>query len=354
VQASTRWPLRLAAGLLLNLPLVPGHQNPSRAESNQGQAASPAPAPINLATTHWQLIEIQSMDDAIGSRRPEHPRLYTLELGADGRASLRLNCNRAMGSWTAMPAGDGSSGRFRFSPLAMTRALCPPPSLDSELGRKLALVRGYRLVGDRLALSLFADGGILIWQRLEGGPRNWRVTAQTAALRRVPAATGSVAARYPAGTLLDNLGCGKGPAGLWCDVQRLGGGPRGYLLRNELEAAISPDGSVHYGEDNSALRAGQGDFDASGELPCRLGADQPLGRCAFQVARAGGGYATVVISLPGGRERTVYFRMGQAIGNAVSQADPTGPFQASREGDLTRLRIGDERYEIPDAVVLGG
>ncbi|EDY38948.1 conserved domain protein [Cyanobium sp. PCC 7001] len=325
-----------------------------------GQPPAPAqePGPINLATTHWQLLEIQSMDDAIGSRRPENPRLYTLELGADGRASLRLNCNRATGTWTAMPAGDGSSGSFRFSPLAMTRALCPPPSLDSELGRDLALVRGYRLLGDRLALSLFGDGGILVWQRLEGGPRNWRVTAQTGALRRVPSATGSVAARYPAGTLLDNLGCGKGPAGLWCDVQRLGGGPRGYLLGNDLEAAISPDGTVHYGEDDSALRAGQGDFDASGELPCRLesgqASDQPTGRCGFQVARAGGGYATVVISLPDGRERTVYFRMGQAIGNAVSEADRTGPFQASREGDLTRVRIGDERYEIPDAVVLGG
>jgi hypothetical protein len=163
-----------------------------------------------------------------------------------------------------------------------------------------------------------------------------------------------VAVRYPAGTLLDNLGCGKGPGGLWCDVQRLGGGPRGFLLRQDLEAAVSPDGSVHYGEDDSALRAGQGQFDARGDLPCSPAAGQAAGRCGFQVARAGGGYATVVISLPDGRQRTVYFRMGQAIGTASAEADPTGPFQASRNGDLTRVRIGDEGYEIPDAVVLGG
>ena len=125
-----------------------------------------------VAGSHWQLVEIQSMDDATGSRRPEQPGLYTLELGADGRAALRLNCNRAMGSWSASPAADGRTGRLRFGPLAMTRALCPPPSLDGQLGRDLDAVRGFALTGDRLALSLMADGGILVWQRLEGGPRN--------------------------------------------------------------------------------------------------------------------------------------------------------------------------------------
>jgi hypothetical protein len=45
--------------------------------------------------------------------------------------------------------------------------------------------------------------------------------------------------------------------------------------------------------------------------------------------------------------------MGRAIGADTSEADP-GAFSARREGDLTFIRIGDERYEIPDAVVLGG
>ncbi|MGC5197171.1 META domain-containing protein [Aphanothece microscopica] len=128
--------------------------------------------PAALAGSHWELMEIQSMDDAIGSRRPEQPGLYTLALGADGRAALRLNCNRAMGRWSASLAGDGRSGSLQFGPLAMTRALCPPPSLDTQLGRDLGAVRGFALQEDRLTLSLMADGGLLVWRRLDGEPPN--------------------------------------------------------------------------------------------------------------------------------------------------------------------------------------
>ena len=76
-------------------------------------------------------------------------------------------------------------------------------------------------------------------------------------------------------------------------------------------------------------------------------------QCEFGVARSGGGYATVVIKKPGGRTRAIYFRMGVPVGAATSEADP-GEFSATREGDLNFIRVGDERYEIPDAVPLGG
>jgi hypothetical protein len=46
--------------------------------------------------------------------------------------------------------------------------------------------------------------------------------------------------------------------------------------------------------------------------------------------------------------------MGIPIGADTSEADNPGEFSASREGDLSLVRIGAERYEIPDAVVLGG
>jgi hypothetical protein len=45
--------------------------------------------------------------------------------------------------------------------------------------------------------------------------------------------------------------------------------------------------------------------------------------------------------------------MGKPIGADISEADP-GKFSATREGDLNFIRIGNERYEIPDSVVLGG
>ena len=91
------------------------------------------------------------------------------------------------------------------------------------------------------------------------------------------------------------LGCRLAEGRIWCDVQKLGGGSRGYVAQMYLKPAVSPDGSVATGPDDSALRAGQGKFDATGQIPCRQYAGQPMMQCEFGVARAGGGYATVVI-----------------------------------------------------------
>jgi hypothetical protein len=61
-----------------------------------------------------------------------------------------------------------------------------------------------------------------------------------------------------------------------------------------------------------------------------------------------------VIRRPDGRSRAIYFRMGRPVGADTSQADGYGEFRATKESDLHLIRVGDERYEIPDAVVLGG
>jgi hypothetical protein len=105
------------------------------------------------------------MDEAIGVIRPPDPAGYTMALNSDGRAVLRLDCNRAQGDWGAVPGADGKAGRFTFGPLAATRVLCPPPSLYERLARDLPHVRGYRLLDGRLRLNLIADGGIYAWER---------------------------------------------------------------------------------------------------------------------------------------------------------------------------------------------
>lgn len=145
------------------------------------QSASP-PTPIdptlaNLVGRQWQLVAIQSMDDAIGRRVPRNPGDYTLRLGSDGTAALRLDCNRGQAPWevsAALPLlsvpGGEVSGSLRLGPVAMTKALCPTGSLSDELARQLPYVRSFLLRGDRLYLSLMADGGILEWQPLQGVP----------------------------------------------------------------------------------------------------------------------------------------------------------------------------------------
>jgi heat shock protein HslJ len=117
----------------------------------------------SLHGTGWQLVAIQSMDDAQGTTRIAEPARFTLRFGSDGRASLRLDCNRGSGDYTLNPAGDGDSGSLRFGPIAATRALCPPPHLDERVARDLGHVRGYLLKDGKLYLSLMADAAIYEW-----------------------------------------------------------------------------------------------------------------------------------------------------------------------------------------------
>jgi heat shock protein HslJ len=122
-----------------------------------------APAPPTLAGTAWQLLSIQSMDDAQGTLRIADPNLYTIAFGSDGRAALRVDCNRATGTWHAEPGVSAVSGSLTFGPLAATRAMCAPPSIDLKVLRDLSDVRSYLFKDGQLHMSLMADGGIYRW-----------------------------------------------------------------------------------------------------------------------------------------------------------------------------------------------
>lgn len=187
----------------------------------------------------------------------------------------------------------------------------------------------------------------------EGGPRNWEVVANLN-LREQPFTEANILTTYTVGTILDNLGCQRYEGLAWCDVQQLGGGARGFVSVDYIRPAVSPDGSIAKGPDDSALRAGQRDFDATGEIPCTQHSGQPMSRCDFGVARAGGGYATVIVKRPDGSSRAIFFRMNLPMGADTSQADGYADFEVKKEGDMHIIHVGDERYEIPESVILGG
>jgi hypothetical protein len=105
---------------------------------------------------------------------------------------------------------------------------------------------------------------------------------------------------------------------------------------------------------SSSERAGQGQFDARGSVPCAQRPGQPLGQCQAAVARDPGGTATVVVTRPDGRTRTIFFDKGKAIGADLSQADGNMNFRSSKRGDLYLIEAGNERYEIVEAFVFGG
>ena len=104
----------------------------------------------------------------------------------------------------------------------------------------------------------------------------------------------------------------------------------------------------------AAGRAGQGQFNATGKIPCAQAKGQPMGQCDFGVARAGGGTAAVSIMRPDGRKRVIFFKAAKAVAADLSQADGNMNFSVTKEADLYLIRAGNERYEIPEAVIYGG
>ncbi len=253
-----------------------------------GAAPSQAAPADPLADSNWRLVEFQSMDDAVGTTRPEDASLYTMHLGADGSVSMRLNCNRANGTWSAEPGDDGRSGTFEFGPLATTRALCPPPSMDEQIAAQAEWVRSYLLEDGRLNLSLMADGGIYVWEpdTRTGGDVPFE-TAPDAELEAAIRATapdytresveilGQKARYVYAHADLDGDGtdevfvyllgpffCGTGG----CDLLLFSGGPMGYGLISDFPISRTPvivSGETSAGWSNLVRRESGGGRPAS-------------------------------------------------------------------------------------------
>jgi hypothetical protein len=148
-------------GAPVDLTAVPAS---SRASIDPAPGARPSATASALPGSRWRLVEIQSMDDAQGTSRPDDPSKYTMAFGIDGMVAMRLNCNRARGPWSDSPNPSGTSGSLSIGPLAVTRAACTPPSLDGRIARDMAFVRSYTQKDGHLYLSLMADGGIYVWE----------------------------------------------------------------------------------------------------------------------------------------------------------------------------------------------
>jgi len=136
---------------------------------------------------------------------------------------------------------------------------------------------------------------------------------------------------------------------------------RVYLMRSAARRNEKANYTLTVGISGSAARAEhRGDakvagtpYHATGNVPCAMKPEQPTGSCHFGVTREGNGTGTVTVTRPDGHTRMIFFKQGKATGYDKSQAD-SGQFSAKQQGDLSIIRIGQERYEIPDAVIFGG
>ena len=95
-------------------------------------------------------------------------------------------------------------------------------------------------------------------------------------------------------------------------------------------------------------------FHATGSVKCWNMGESPDNQCPFGVVRRENGDADIHITRPDGSKRVIYFQGGKAVGYDQSQGS-LGEFKASVSGgDNWLIQIGDERYEIVEAIIFGG
>jgi heat shock protein HslJ len=93
---------------------------------------------------------------------PTEKNRYTVAFNADGKVTVRVDCNRGRGTWSS-----SGPNQLTFGPLALTRAMCPPAPLNDRMARDWQHVRSYIIKDGHLFLSLMADGGIYEFEPLE-------------------------------------------------------------------------------------------------------------------------------------------------------------------------------------------
>lgn len=107
-----------------------------------------------LEGTAWALVEIQSMDDTV--YKPKAAGDFVLTFTDSSTVQVKVDCNRGTGSYQW-----SESGQLQFGPLATTKMMCGPDSIDNRFLSDLNYVRSYVLKEGNLYLATMADGAIL-------------------------------------------------------------------------------------------------------------------------------------------------------------------------------------------------
>jgi hypothetical protein len=133
-----------------------------------------------------------------------------------------------------------------------------------------------------------------------------------------------------------------------------------YLMRNAsrrnesaaytLDMAVTGQPLAPLPAAQDALVAGTR-FHASAVVPCQTPGAEAGAACQASVTRRGrDGTATVELRGANGLVRNVLFVKGRPVASDSAQT-----MSSSRQGDLVTVRVGgDERYDVPDALLTGG
>ncbi len=290
------------------------------------------------------LASLQLIEDSITGRE-----IVDYVIGAEQSQilSVDLQSSNAANYFNILPAG--SDEAIFIGSTAGTVADIAAPSAGEYMIRVYLMRSAARrnetaeyVLGVTLGRPEFADG-------LTGGPDFWEVSGLEAGgtlnLRGGPSTRYPVAGKLENGRVLQNRGCRLTGSQRWCRIRVTGTGATGWVAGRFL-AEAPPPRTPAVAEGGPV---GNGvPFDATGAIPCATGTE-PMRHCDFGVVRAGAGNAGVWIALGDGAERHVLFEKGVPV--ATNSADD---LSFEKTGDLFHVRVGGERYEIPEAVVYGG
>ena len=107
--------------------------------------------PTDLTGTSWQLVKFQNSDGETVT--PDDKSKYTITFGANGHATVRVDCNRGGGPWKYK-----GTNQIEFGSMNISHAKCGPGSLHDSIVREGAAVRDYSIRNGHLFFSL-KDGG---------------------------------------------------------------------------------------------------------------------------------------------------------------------------------------------------
>jgi len=118
----------------------------------------PDPEMPSLEGTKWQWVSTTTPVEEIAVKDPAK---YTLEFLPEGKATIQADCNRGNGTFNQTGAS------LYFSPFAVTKMACPGGSQDAEFLKNLEFVRIMKLEDGKLFLDLFADGGTMMFTKVD-------------------------------------------------------------------------------------------------------------------------------------------------------------------------------------------
>ena len=101
-----------------------------------------------------------------------------------------------------------------------------------------------------------------------------------------------------------------------------------------------------------ADRAKRGEFDAEAEIRCAQERGQELSGCIARIARGTDGSATVVVTFANGFSRRLTFTDGAFVRGNPTMSGSGRDVEWSLGDGAYRIRVDDQRYELPEGFVL--